>query len=56
MIICTLGFAQKNAKNFFELIKANNVEALIDIRFNNKSQLAGFTKGSDLEYFLRVTD
>ena len=52
MIICTMGFAQKNAKTFFELLKANNVEALIDIRLNNKSQLAGFTKGSDLEYFL----
>ena len=52
MIICTMGFAQKNAKTFFELLKKNKVEALIDIRLNNKSQLAGFTKGNDLEYFL----
>ena len=52
MIICTMGFSQKNAKTFFESLKTNNVEALIDIRLNNKSQLAGFTKGSDLEYFL----
>lgn len=52
MIICTMGFAQKNARAFFELLKDNKVEALIDIRLNNKSQLAGFTKGNDLEYFL----
>lgn len=52
MIICTMGFAQKNARAFFELLKENKVEALIDIRLNNKSQLAGFTKGNDLEYFL----
>lgn len=52
MIIFTMGFAQKNAEKFFELLKENKVEALIDIRLNNKSQLAGFTKGNDLEYFL----
>lgn len=52
MIICTMGFAQKNARTFFDLLKENNVAVLIDIRLNNKSQLAGFTKGSDLEYFL----
>lgn len=52
MTIFTIGFAQKNAKTFFELLKKNGVEALIDIRLNNKSQLAGFTKGIDLEYLL----
>lgn len=54
MIIYTMGFAQKNAKRFFELIKKFNIELLIDIRLNNKSQLAGFTKGEDLEYFLNT--
>ena len=53
MTIYTIGFAQKNAKTFFELIKKNNVEIVIDIRLNNKSQLAGFTKGNDLSYFLK---
>ena len=53
MIIYTMGFAQKNAKTFFELLKKNNVEVLIDIRLNNRSQLAGFTKGDDLAYFLQ---
>ncbi len=52
MIIHTIGFTKKSAKKFFELIKKNNIEILLDIRLNNKSQLAGFTKGDDLEYFL----
>ncbi len=52
MTIYTIGFTQKSAKKFFELIKRNNIEILLDIRLNNKSQLAGFTKGDDLQYFL----
>jgi uncharacterized protein YeaO (DUF488 family) len=27
---------------------------LVDIRLNNKSQLAGFAKGDDLQYFLKT--
>ena len=53
MILYTIGFTQKSAEQFFELIKQNNVELLIDVRLNNKSQLAGFSKGNDLEYFLK---
>ncbi len=49
----TIGFTKKSAKQFFELLKKNGVEKLIDIRINNKSQLAGFAKGSDLEYFAK---
>ena len=52
MKIYTIGFTQKSAKDFFDKIKKNNIELLIDIRLNNKSQLAGFAKGKDLEYFL----
>ena len=54
MIVYTMGFAQKNAEQFFELLRKNNVEILVDIRLNNKSQLAGFTKGQDLKYFLKT--
>ena len=46
MIIYTIGFTQKSAEQFFETIKANKIELLIDVRLNNKSQLAGFSKGS----------
>ena len=53
MKVYTIGFTQKSAKEFFELIKQNGIELLIDIRLNNVSQLAGFAKGKDLEYFLK---
>ena len=53
MTIYTLGFTQKNATDFFNLIRSNSIEILIDIRLNNKSQLAGFTKGTDLSFFLK---
>lgn len=52
MVLYTIGFTQKSAEQFFELIKKHKIELLLDIRLNNKSQLAGFTKGKDLEYFL----
>jgi uncharacterized protein (DUF488 family) len=50
----TIGFTKKTAKGFFSLIKENGIDLLIDIRLNNKSQLAGFTKGEDLQYFLET--
>ncbi|MEA4958020.1 hypothetical protein SDC9_37507 [bioreactor metagenome] len=53
MNIYTLGSSQKSAEEFFKLINDNNIEILIDVRLNNKSQLLGFTKGRDLEYFLK---
>lgn len=53
MIIYTIGFAQKNAERFFNSIRNNGIEVLVDIRLNNKSQLAGFTKGSDLPFLLK---
>lgn len=51
--IFTIGFTKKNAEQFFNLLKKNGVKKLIDIRLNNHSQLAGFTKGEDLKYFLK---
>ena len=48
MVLYTIGFTQKSAQQFFELIKSNNMDMLVDIRLNNKSQLAGFAKGNDL--------
>lgn len=49
----TIGFTKKSAKEFFGLLINNCVKRLIDIRLNNKSQLAGFAKSDDLQYFLR---
>ena len=53
MKLFTLGFTKKSAEQFFELLKRNDIHTLIDIRLNNISQLAGFTKGMDLKYFLK---
>ena len=50
----TIGFSQKSAKEFFETLKHAGVKRVIDTRLNNVSQLAGFTKKSDLEYFLKL--
>lgn len=52
MKIYTIGFTKKTAQEFFETLHNNNINELIDIRLNNKSQLAGFAKGRDLQYFL----
>ncbi len=49
----TIGFTKKSAEHFFELLKNNGVNKIVDIRINNSSQLAGFTKGSDLAYFAK---
>lgn len=50
----TIGFAGKSAQEFFEKLQNAGVQRLIDVRLNNVSQLAGFTKRKDLEYFLHV--
>ena len=50
----TIGFTKKNARKFFELLKNAGIKKLIDIRINNASQLAGFAKGTDLEYFMKT--
>lgn len=53
MEIFTIGFTQKTAEQFFEIIKKTGTKLLIDVRLNNQSQLAGFTKGKDIIYFLK---
>ena len=49
----TIGFTRKSAETFFHLLKTSGAKKIIDIRLNNKSQLAGFAKGTDLKYFAR---
>jgi uncharacterized protein (DUF488 family) len=50
--IFTIGFTKKTAQFFFELLKKNKVNVIVDIRLNNTSQLAGFSKFPDIKYFL----
>lgn len=49
----TIGFTQKSAEHFFDALMTAGVRRVIDTRLNNVSQLAGFAKRKDLEYFLR---
>ncbi len=53
MEIFTIGFTQSSAERFFGRLKQAGVQRLLDIRLNNRSQLAGFAKQEDLAYFLR---
>jgi len=52
MPIFTIGFTKTSAADFFGRLKDAGVKTVIDVRLNNTSQLAGFAKASDLEYFL----
>jgi len=49
----TIGFTKKSAEQFFGLLKDNGVKQLVDVRISNNSQLAGFAKGKDLEFFIK---
>ena len=49
----TIGFTKKSAERFFTLLKNAGVSKIVDIRLNNASQLAGFAKGSDLQFFVK---
>lgn len=51
MKIFTIGFTKKSAEVFFTRLKNAEVKRLVDVRLNNVSQLAGFTKKNDLRYF-----
>jgi len=53
MKIFTIGFTKKSAETFFTRLKNTGVKRLVDVRLNNVSQLAGFTKKDDLRYFTK---
>ena len=52
-MLYTIGFTQTSAENFFTRLKNAGVNAVVDIRLNNRSQLAGFAKYPDIDWFLR---
>lgn len=49
----TIGFTQTTARDFFTSLKNAGVKRVVDVRLNNNSQLAGFSKKEDLAYFLK---
>lgn len=51
MKIFTIGFTKKTARDFFSKLRRPGLERLIDVRLNNISQLAGFSKRDDLAFF-----
>ncbi len=54
MKLYTIGCGQRSAEDFFEQLQQAGVKRIIDIRLHNTSQLAGFSKASDLPYFLKA--
>ena len=53
MLIFTIGFTKKSAERFFTMLRRPGLLRVVDVRLNNVSQLAGFTKRDDLRFFLR---
>jgi len=53
MKVFTIGFTQKTAEKFFTKLKNSGAKRVVDVRLNNVSQLAGFAKKQDLQYFLK---
>jgi len=53
MRVYTIGFTKKSAREFFDTLRGNSIKQVVDVRINNVSQLAGFTKRDDLSYFLK---
>lgn len=49
----TIGFTKKTAAEFFELLRKSGTKRIVDVRLNNVSQLAGFSKREDLRFFLK---
>jgi uncharacterized protein (DUF488 family) len=54
MKIFTIGFTKKSAEAFFAKLNRPGLIRLADVRLNNVSQLAGFTKKDDLRFFVRA--
>lgn len=50
----TIGFTKKSAEQFFNLLQTNQVQKIIDTRVSATSQLAGFAKQKDLQFFAKA--
>ena len=53
-ILYTIGFQKKSLAAFITTLQQAGVDAVIDIRLRNTSQLAGYTKRDDLAFLLQV--
>jgi uncharacterized protein (DUF488 family) len=50
--VYTIGFQLKPLSTFIALLRQAGVDAVIDIRLRNTSQLAGYSKRDDLDFLL----
>lgn len=48
----TIGSSGKSLEHFIRLLQAAGVDAVVDVRLRNSSQLAGFAKRDDLAFLL----
>jgi uncharacterized protein (DUF488 family) len=53
-VVYTIGYTHKSLERFIQLLQGAGVDAVIDVRLRNTSQLAGFAKRDDLAFLLRV--
>jgi uncharacterized protein (DUF488 family) len=51
MKVFTIGFTKKSAEVFFGALRRPGLRRIVDVRLNNVSQLAGFSKRDDLRFF-----
>lgn len=51
--VFTIGFGQWPAEGFFATLREAGIRRLLDVRLHNTSQLSGFSKKDDLQFFLR---
>jgi uncharacterized protein (DUF488 family) len=51
--IYTIGYTQKSLERFIHLLQEAGVDAVVDVRLRNTSQLAGFAKRDDLAFLLQ---
>lgn len=52
--IYSIGFTKISAEEFFGRLIRAGIKKVIDVRLKNISQLSGFAKKKDLEYFLKA--
>ncbi len=53
LTVHTIGTTKKSLEQFIRLLQEAGVDAIVDIRLRNTSQLAGFAKRDDLAFLLR---
>jgi uncharacterized protein (DUF488 family) len=52
MELFTIGFKGKTAKQFFNALKKNEIDYLLDVRLNHNQQHYGYAKSDTLKYIL----